>query len=340
MYFSLIIPVFRIRDYISSCLESCCQQNGISPEDYEIIIVNDETPDDSIEKAQNIIKKYPNHHIRIINRKNGGLSAARNSGLAEAKGDYLWFIDGDDYIETSSLASLQTIIKENNFDIINFRHRVIFQDKHIEHNEKNDFNHQCSGIQYLSVTSFLSVWINIYNRLFIERHKLRFKEGVIWEDSEFNIRAFSLARNCYCIESVLYNYIRRGGSISDERATDLSTQSRISNVKSLDSYFTSIPLSFYDKKVVYKHITSILIFAIAGLPEIDSKSREKYRKEILSNRKLLFHLVCSSVSLTYFLILLSFLITPHLAEKLLNRRVRSTINKASTKSPSSSNSLS
>ena len=97
---SIIIPVYNVENYVGKCLESCLNQD-IPKNEYEIIVVNDGTKDNSVQ----VIEKYitPENNIRLIHRKNGGLSAARNTGLKEAKGEYVWFVDSDDWIENNVL---------------------------------------------------------------------------------------------------------------------------------------------------------------------------------------------------------------------------------------------
>ena len=93
---SIIIPVYNVEKYIHRCLTSCCKQSDASLDEYEIIIINDGTPDNSMDVVYNIAKKYSN--IVIFNQKNKGLSAARNQGLEIAKGEYVQFLDSDDWL--------------------------------------------------------------------------------------------------------------------------------------------------------------------------------------------------------------------------------------------------
>ena len=97
---SLIIPVYNVEKYLENCINSCLKQD-ISINDYEIIIVNDGSPDD----CWNIIQRYANQHsnIKTINKENGGLSSARNAGINVAEGELIWFIDSDDSIKENCL---------------------------------------------------------------------------------------------------------------------------------------------------------------------------------------------------------------------------------------------
>ena len=106
MKISLIVPVYNVEKYIEKCLLSCLKQD-IPQSDYEIIVVNDGSPDSSLAIAERIAAAATN--IIIVSQKNGGLSAARNTGLKIAKGDYIWFIDSDDTIKENCLKSIVLI---------------------------------------------------------------------------------------------------------------------------------------------------------------------------------------------------------------------------------------
>ena len=98
---SVVIPLYNKESSIKDTLHSVLSQNF---NDFEVVIVNDGSTDNSVSRVEEYTKKYFN--IRLINRLNGGLSAARNTGLKEAKGEYVWFIDSDDWIEKNCLSIL------------------------------------------------------------------------------------------------------------------------------------------------------------------------------------------------------------------------------------------
>lgn len=114
---SLVIPMYNVELYIEKCLNSCINQD-LSSNEYEIIIVNDGSKDTSLSRAEAIARKHNN--IKIISQENGGLSSARNTGLKNAKGEYIWFIDSDDWIEPNVLKNLYQIASHNNLDILRF----------------------------------------------------------------------------------------------------------------------------------------------------------------------------------------------------------------------------
>ncbi|MDH6314239.1 glycosyltransferase involved in cell wall biosynthesis [Parabacteroides sp. PFB2-10] len=103
MHLSLIIPVYNVEAYLEECLDSCLEQD-IPHSDYEIIAINDGSPDGSLAILERYAAKYPN--ITVLSQENRGLSATRNRGIEVAKGEYIWFIDSDDWIEKNCLSSL------------------------------------------------------------------------------------------------------------------------------------------------------------------------------------------------------------------------------------------
>lgn len=328
MKFSLILPTYKVEKYITVCLESCCNQTNISLSDYEIIIVNDETPDNSISVALKVIARYPEHNWKIVNRKNGGLSAARNSGIIEAEGDYLWFIDSDDYIETNALSVLNDAVNKGEFDIINFTHKTVYKNNRIVGGDAKHNGYSTTGVEYMSQHGFLSACTCIYKREFINRNNLKFKEGVIWEDSEFNTRAYMLTKRCYCISDALYYYIRREDSISDLKATPFSTQSRISNAYDLNKYFQSKEYKKWELKVAYSKIVSMLIGAIAGLPELAEEDRNHFRNEIRKHWSQYIRIMWMCGNIRNKLILLSFWLFPVFSEQLLNKKIHEAIERS------------
>ena len=112
---SIIVPVYRAQDYILDCVKTIYQQN-LSDSDFELILVNDGTPDDSIGVVADFISQHNN--VIVIDQKNMGVSIARNTGLAKAVGEYVYFMDPDDMLVTNSLSTLLSKAIESSVDIL------------------------------------------------------------------------------------------------------------------------------------------------------------------------------------------------------------------------------
>ncbi len=210
---SIIIPVYNVERYIGKCLESCYAQD-IDTTEYEIIIVDDSSPDNSI----NIVREYQSiyDNIKIIRRPNGGLSAARNSGLSVASGDYVWFVDSDDTIASNCFAGLINRMQDERLDILCFSLNLIFPDGKAEkYTIPHDFSQKIyKGTQFINNVQMPgSACIAIYRKQFLFDNNLKFKEGILHEDQEFTPRAYCMAERISFIDQYLYNYYQRTGSI-------------------------------------------------------------------------------------------------------------------------------
>lgn len=234
MKLSIIIPVFKVEPFIEKCLLSCLEQD-IAHSDYEIIVVNDGTPDNSMTIVERIAAQYDNIHI--LNQENQGLSAARNNGLAIAQGDYIWFVDSDDWIEPRCLARICTQLCDN-LDILQLQFRYTYDDTTLNRDATPTIiEGRASGVE-LTIRGGVPApaQFSIYRREFLAAKGLSFVRGIYHEDSEFKPRAIYLAESIASDSSVAYNYYQRtSGSITSsfniKRAKDL-----IFICKSLDDF--------------------------------------------------------------------------------------------------------
>lgn len=228
MKISLILPVYNVEQYLSRCIDSCLDQN-LSQDEYEIIIVNDGSLDCSIDIANDYAKK--NKCIKIITQANMGLSAARNTGLNNAKGEYVWFIDSDDYIEKDCLSGIYNEIRSLSLDILwikwcnkNEENKIIpLYDSTFTYVDYKiytglDFMENIMGIYYFA-------WSFIFSRDFLIKHKMLFQKGLYYEDSEFAYRTLPLASKIKLYNKICYTYNIRQGSIaqtfSEKKIEDL-----------------------------------------------------------------------------------------------------------------------
>lgn len=198
---SVIIPVYGVEKYIRQCLESVIDQTLKS---IEIIVVNDGTKDNSMK----IVEEYLNdRRIKIINKENGGQSSARNAGLKEAKGEYISFIDSDDFIEKTMLEEL-FLNSEKKMDIV-FSDMILYNNitknytNRIIENDKNIFLGKGT---YLWKLCGMEVCNKIYKRDFLLKNKIFFKEGIIHEDNLFTLESFFKAQEVKYVKRNHYFY--------------------------------------------------------------------------------------------------------------------------------------
>lgn len=213
MLLSLIIPVYKVEAYIANCLNSILSQLKYRNE-IEIVIVNDGTTDNSMKIVNQLIKGKNN--IQIINQENQGLSVARNTGLSHAKGEYVWFIDSDDWLLPNALEDVLTNINMNpNISVFSTILEI--------HNEKTNKIEQeyfptkkeLSGKEYLQLKYMQGASPRfIFKRLFLTEHNLSFYPGILHEDGLFGYQMLYWAEKIRILERPVYAYrIRQEGSI-------------------------------------------------------------------------------------------------------------------------------
>lgn len=212
MKLSIVIPVYNTERYIKKCLYSCLNQD-IPLTDYEIIVVNDGSSDNSLSIVKDFATRYKN--IRIVNQENQGLSMARNNGFAQSKGEYVWFVDSDDYIEENCLHRITSLL-QHELDILQLQYRFVFENggksldanKYIIEGTKNGM--EITKLGGLPAPAPFSV----LRSKFLKNNGLMFVQGIYHEDMEFKPRATYLAKNIASDKLISYNYLqRKSGSI-------------------------------------------------------------------------------------------------------------------------------
>lgn len=208
---SIVIPVYNVERYIEKCLLSCLRQD-LSPKQYEIIVVNDGSPDASLSIAERVAKDYLN--VTIISQDNQGLSGARNTGLKHAKGEYIWFVDSDDYIEENCLGGIVPYLKDD-LDILQLQYRLVYED------ETPSLDARFCQIEGIKSGTEVTeqgglpapAQFSVLRSNFLKNNNLEFVKGIYHEDSEFKPRATFLAKKITSYNKVVYNYYQRAGSI-------------------------------------------------------------------------------------------------------------------------------
>ena len=330
MKLSIILPVYGVEKYIEKSLLSCINQADCSPTDYEIVIVDDSSPDNSIAIARNVIEKYPDHNIKIVSRPNGGLSAARNTGIENASGDYFWFVDSDDYIEARSVATLfQAIQQSGNAPVISFSHQTIFPTHVRESPMPEDLVGRLThGIEFVERTSFYSVWARIYSADFLRQYNMSFLEGILWEDGEFNLRLFPLVERHFCIGDCLYNYVRREGSISSSPQNIVRTlDSNLIRFKTIYDWVSPLELTDKQHHIINTRLTEIVILSTAELSEIPKGLRKVYRERLARLKPVYRKVVTRCSDFRYSLIGLCIVLSPTTMSRFLAHMYRRAIYK-------------
>lgn len=235
--FSIIVPIYNVERYLEQCIESVLAQNY---QNYELILVDDGSPDNSLDICTQYAKQH--HNIVFIRKVNGGLSDARNSGIKMARGEYLMFLDSDDYWEgTSILSDLQKIITENNPDVIFNYMSSVYPDKVLNNYLNRDkllgsFKEDFQGL-YQDGIYLGFVWTKIIKREILLKNHLFFIKGRSFEDVTWSffltkyINSYAIYKNCF------YMYRRkRKGSISSV----VTAKNQVSLFQNLSDVITEI----------------------------------------------------------------------------------------------------
>lgn len=219
MKLSYIVTVYNTQSMIARCMNSLLNQN-LSDDEYEIILVDNGSTDNSGKVCDEFAEKYNN--VKVLHLENLGAGASRNSGIKVAKGEYIWYIDSDDLIEPQVVRELLDKAVENRLDILSFCPQLAWEDDklNIVRTEPyvipNSSNKEImNGEEYsLSVSMPSAQWCSLYRRDFLLQNNIWFIEKITYEDQEYTPRAYYLAERVSHVNTIVYNYIQRSGSIT------------------------------------------------------------------------------------------------------------------------------
>ncbi len=215
MKLSMVVPMYNTSQWLERCLDSLTAQ-GLETSEYEIIVVNDGSTDNSVEVFNDYKDKHPEMNLSLVSQANAGLSAARNAGTKKAQGDYVWWVDSDDFVETNVVAPLLERAVRDELDVHCFGLQLYYEHGNAEPYKIGD----ASGGQVLAGSDFMlkvamppAAWAALYRRQFLIENSLEFMPGVLHEDQEFTMRAYFLAKRVAFTPVTVYNYFQREGSI-------------------------------------------------------------------------------------------------------------------------------
>lgn len=219
---SIIIPFYNVEQYIAQCLDSVYHQD-IPEEEYEVICVDDCSPDDSL----SIVKEYAKLHSNLIivkNKFNRKLGGARNAGMEVAQGKYIWFIDSDDFIESNCLANMLSIVESEDLDMLHFNYACY--PNNADPARRPSETEVMTGTEMFFDSNFIwyhdlvTAWRKLYKRQFLLDNNIQFAEHIMFEDNDYAIEAFAYAQRVKHIPSVAYYYRNNPNSITRVKYTD------------------------------------------------------------------------------------------------------------------------
>lgn len=304
---SIIVPIYNVEALLPRCIDSLISQQY---QNIEIILVNDGSTDSS----EAICREYLNRdsRIKLINKENGGLSSARNAGLKLSKGEYIFFVDSDDYV-TSDFCSVGVDgFLNHNADVVIFGFNNIFVDTNKvikKHCRKSRVISKEEALKGTLIDGYINslAWNKAYKRELFDN--IRYPEGMVFEDVGTTYKIFDKANTIYISSNITYNYELRNGSISNKWWY---------SDKKINDFFTlrSEQLQFINNN--YPSLIK-LSYATTGFVAIMAHVFLKEKNELIDNwldseRKMLIH-----SAFPYSILFRFFYFAPKLSKKIIKR---------------------
>lgn len=245
---SIIVPIYKVEEYLERCVKSLINQTYAN---IEIILVDDGSPDNCPKICDEISKI--DSRIKVIHKENGGLSDARNCGLLKASGDYVLFVDSDDYIELDACERLSNVIKQSPIDLVvgeykEIRNNEITIKKHSNLSENKVYDAKDYVISSIKCDEWYApAWLNLYRREFLIKNNLYYKVGIYYEDIEMLPRLFLANPKIIYVKYPFYNYVIRQNSIMTSGKTLEKIQMSLDIYKEWLKLFSNINDELYRK---------------------------------------------------------------------------------------------
>jgi len=287
---TLIVPIYNTLEFLDRCLNSIKNQTF---KDFEVILVNDGSPDNSKAYCEEFIKS--DSRFILKNKENGGLASARNYGMKFAKGEYISFIDSDDYVSLDYCGILYNIAFKNNIDILNFgltyvknnaetfRFSVLPKDRLIEGKEIQKYLLESSKNKLLWYA-----WNSIFRREFLIENTISFdKSLLLGEDSLFNLKCFYKAKSVYSISEPLYYYVYNYNSLTQTKyKNNLLDKIEIQFDKRLEFHESNMDINnkFFYKDISKNYIEHSLFMLLSNVSHSVGVNRILEIKKIRSSK--------------------------------------------------------
>lgn len=269
MKVSIIVPVYNVENYLDKCLNSLVNQ---TLKDIEIIIVNDGSTDNSEKIIKKYTKKYQN--IKYIKKNNEGVSEARNVGLEQATGEYIGFLDSDDWVEPNMYELMYQKAKSENFDIVACDTQAIFPNTktYISSNIKNDYVKNTE----LMIDAYAVIWNKIYKKDIIQN--IKFKKNMNFcEDVEFLYMVYSKINKIGVIKEPLHNYLQREGSLTN--VYDKKLYQLIEAMDDIVEYYKKNKIYYkYKKELEYTYVRYLYATFIKRMAK--TKNKKEFNKAV------------------------------------------------------------
>lgn len=312
---SVIVPMYNVEQYLHKCINSLINQN-LASDEYEIILVDDGSPD----KCGEIADEYAMNHtnIKVIHQQNCGLSIARNAGIERAQGEYIQFVDSDDFLEPDVLKHLILEMERKELDVLRFGYQNVNESYEVYEPYKENYSIPYSDGKICDGITFMNKYFGyncyacqfIIKRSLIRDNSIFFKPAIFFEDTEWTPRLLSVAQRVSSTNFMVYNYLSRPGSITFAISTekkekvlqnklDLIDSLRTQSTTAVDnkwyrgmiaftvlSVLTTVSIDFYHIKA--KYIESLVGKNVFPLSLYHSPSRTKVKLMLINISPVLY----------------------------------------------------
>jgi len=275
---SVIVPVYKVRNRILRTLDSLKAQTF---KEFEVLFIDDGSPDTSSEFTDNYLK---NSHViyRIIKKENGGVSSARNFGIKEAKGEYIQFLDSDDYIDKNMLKDLYEKAIKTDSDIVYSGY--IFEESNrkeisnnIESLKEGEFSGKKATLGLIYGVSHTHIMANLFKRSILIDNNIKFDiNRKFAEDIAFEIKAYAHASKVYCIKKAYSHYVKWEESVTNNISLNF-LDIYYSNIETLDYLKIRIKDKDLEKAMIESRIPAAIVNIVSAFATKNELHEEMYK---------------------------------------------------------------
>jgi glycosyltransferase involved in cell wall biosynthesis len=282
MFVSIIVPVYNVEKYLRECLDSIIAQTY---RDYEVILVDD----GSVDSSPNICDEYAkkDDRISVIHKQNGGLSDARNAGLRKAKGEYIIFIDSDDYISATNFLETLFIKCQNKPDVVLYKFKEYLEDVNKFVDCSFSFPKSFTSQRPASIINALvendafycAAWTKCIRANVLKKNNIEFERGITSEDQEWYYHVIKVVRNYEMVDYPFIVYRKRKGSITSSWTIKNLTDS----LYVLEKWKTAFDTSDLDnemKKALNGSLAKLYCNMLIGYARFNDSQKSKMKNKI------------------------------------------------------------
>lgn len=276
---SIIIPFYNVEQYIAQCLDSVYHQD-IPEEEYEVICVDDCSPDNSI----SIVEEYARKHTNLVivrNQYNRKLGGARNAGMDVATGQYVWFVDSDDFVENNCFQKLLTIAESEDLEVLHFNY-VEFPESTNPKRQPTETSVTTGADLFFNPNfvwydDLITAWGKLYKRVFLLNNNIHFAEHIMYEDNDYAIEVFAKAKRVKHVSNIAYFYRNNPESITRVKYTSVHIAYWLDLCHRLNVLQTKLNTEDVDKRfksILYNFIKYILENVLSVYGNLETKCKQ------------------------------------------------------------------